>query len=55
MRSYDGESSSCEDEERPEVMPEAHLQHPAHWPRSPPGWAWEQRPPVSFFFNCSEF
>lgn len=26
MRSYDGESSSCEEDERREPMPEAHLQ-----------------------------
>ncbi|XP_058792957.1 class E basic helix-loop-helix protein 23 isoform X2 [Phymastichus coffea] len=53
MRSYDGESSSCEEDERREVMPEAHLQQqqpqpqqqPGPWQRSAshPTWAWEHR------------
>ncbi|XP_016840891.1 class E basic helix-loop-helix protein 23 isoform X1 [Nasonia vitripennis] len=47
MRSYDGESSSCEEDERREPMPEAHLQHqpqqqPGPWQRHP-AWAWEHR------------
>ncbi|XP_014203994.1 class E basic helix-loop-helix protein 23 [Copidosoma floridanum] len=49
MRSYDGESSSCEEDERREVMPEAHLHQQGPWQQqhqrsaSHPTWAWEQR------------
>ncbi|KAJ8670544.1 hypothetical protein QAD02_001803 [Eretmocerus hayati] len=49
MRSYDGESSSCDEDERRDPMPEAHLQHQQqHGPwqqRSVPhpSWAWEHR------------
>ena len=48
MRSYDGESSSCEEDERREAMPEAHLQQ-GPWQRSAshPTWAWEHRSTVS--------
>ncbi|CAL7935746.1 unnamed protein product [Xylocopa violacea] len=44
MRSYDGESSSTEDDDRREGLPEAHLQ-PGSWQRSAshPTWAWEHR------------
>ncbi|KAL6424721.1 class E basic helix-loop-helix protein 22 [Cataglyphis hispanica] len=44
MRSYDGESSSTEDDDRREGLPEAHLQQ-GSWQRtaSHPTWAWEHR------------
>ncbi|XP_066595598.1 class E basic helix-loop-helix protein 23 [Prorops nasuta] len=45
MRSYDGESSSTEDDDRREVLPEAHLQQ-GSWQRSAshPTWAsWDHR------------
>lgn len=42
MRSYDGESSSGEEDDKREVLPEVHLQP---WQRSAshPTWAWEHR------------
>ncbi|KAL7298727.1 hypothetical protein TKK_0008481 [Trichogramma kaykai] len=49
MRSYDGESSSCEEDDRREAMPEAHLQpqqqQQGPWQRSASHatWAWEHR------------
>lgn len=48
MRSYDGESSSTEDDDRREGLPEAHLQQ-GSWQRtaSHPTWAWEHRNTVS--------
>lgn len=48
MRSYDGESSSTEDDDRRESLPEAHLQQ-GSWQRtaSHPTWAWEHRNAVS--------
>lgn len=48
MRSYDGESSSTEDDDRREGLPEAHLQQ-GSWQRtaSHPTWAWEHRNVVS--------
>lgn len=48
MRSYDGESSSTEDDDRREGLPEAHLQQ-GSWQRtaSHPTWAWEHRNAVS--------
>ncbi|EGI62281.1 PREDICTED: class E basic helix-loop-helix protein 23 [Acromyrmex echinatior] len=44
MRSYDGESSSTEDDDRREGLPEPHLQQ-GSWQRtaSHPTWAWEHR------------
>ncbi|XP_023288730.1 class E basic helix-loop-helix protein 22 [Orussus abietinus] len=44
MRSYDGESSSAEEDERREGLPEVHLQQ-GPWQRSAshPTWAWEHR------------
>ncbi|XP_024868369.1 class E basic helix-loop-helix protein 23 isoform X1 [Temnothorax curvispinosus] len=44
MRSYDGESSSTEDDDRREGLPESHLQQ-GSWQRtaSHPTWAWEHR------------
>ncbi|KAL0099433.1 hypothetical protein PUN28_020159 [Cardiocondyla obscurior] len=44
MRSYDGESSSTEDDDRREGLPETHLQQ-GSWQRtaSHPTWAWEHR------------
>lgn len=47
MRSYDGESSSTEDDDRREGLPEAHLQQ-GSWQRSAshPTWAWEHRAAV---------
>lgn len=48
MRSYDGESSSTEDDDRREGLPEAHLQQ-GSWQRSAshPTWAWEHRAAVN--------
>lgn len=48
MRSYDGESSSTEDDDRREGLPETHLQQ-GSWQRtaSHPTWAWEHRNAVS--------
>lgn len=48
MRSYDGESSSTEDDDRREGLPEAHLQQ-GSWQRSAshPTWAWEHRTAVN--------
>lgn len=48
MRSYDGESSSTEDDDRREGLPETHLQQ-GSWQRtaSHPTWAWEHRNTVS--------
>jgi len=48
MRSYDGESSSTDDDDRREGLPEVHLQQ-GSWQRtaSHPTWAWEHRNAVS--------
>lgn len=61
MRSYDGESSSTEDDDRREGLPEAHLQQ-GSWQRSAshPTWAWEHRTAVNivdhvYFNNFEKF
>lgn len=43
MRSYDGESSSGDEEDRREGLPEVHLNQ-GPWQRSShPTWAWDHR------------
>lgn len=56
MRSYDGESSSCEEDDRRESLPEAQLQQGA-WQRSTshPNWGWDQRTPVRFLQNLHNY
>lgn len=44
MRSYDGESSSGDEDDRREILPEAHLnQGPWRGSTGHPTWAWEHR------------
>ena len=56
MRSYDGESSSAEEEDKSDILPEINLQQ-GHWQRSSshPTWAWEHRSSVRIYHNIDTF
>lgn len=44
MRSYDGESSSCEEDDRRDVISSETRAVQQNWPRSShPNWAWDHR------------
>lgn len=54
MRSYDGESSSGEEDDKREVLPEVHLQ-PGPWQRSHPTWAWDHRSSVRIYITKFQY